>query len=178
MLRRSSLIPPRCNLIFLIQIPHVLERCLAHVHWNIHHKYNDRDIIRHDELKGQLLELQGGEGPFWFLVRMKNKFQVTRIALLFMLVNLNHPTLVSTEHHRVQVHRRVGVRDMCCFSIFWFFDFWFGWKINFRLHGKKNQPKLELGALLCLFAIHAYTGDDWYSSEPSEKLRLELTFET
>ena len=58
---------------------------------------------------------------------MKNKFQVTRIALLFMLVNLNHPTLVSTEHHRVQVHRRLGVSDMCVFCIFdSFFDFLFG----------------------------------------------------
>ena len=51
---------------------HVLVRDLAHVHWNIHHKDNEWDIIPVDELKGQLLELQGGEGAFCFLVTMFN----------------------------------------------------------------------------------------------------------
>ena len=51
---------------------HVFVRDLAQVHWNIHHKDNKWDIIPVDELKGQLLELQGGEGPFCFLVSMFN----------------------------------------------------------------------------------------------------------
>ena len=36
---------------------------------------------------------------FWFLISVKDKIQLTRIALVFFLVNLNHPTQVRAFEH-------------------------------------------------------------------------------
>merc|ERR1712035_85247 len=57
---------------------------------------------------------------FWFLISVKDKIQLTRIALVFFLVNLNHPTQVrASEHPQVREAQEGG--DWGYVScIFWF----------------------------------------------------------